>query len=85
VSHPKYWMHETTGGLRVAVGNYLNRKVLSDEEIAMLRAYLKQWIMAEVGADDDVKKLRDTVDDIGSRSAIDRWLYAADQCGIDPL
>lgn len=85
MSHPKYWMRETGGGLRVAVAHYLNREPLSDEEIGLIRAYLKQWIDAQVWDDEDVKDLRATVDAIASRSAIDRWLYQADQIKIDPL
>jgi hypothetical protein len=81
---PGYWMYESSGALRPAIAAYLNRAVLTDAEISTIRAYLKQWIMADVWPD-DVQKLRDTVDDIGSRSAIDRWLYQADAIGIDPL
>lgn len=82
---PGYWMYETSGALRPAIVHYLNRQVLSDEEIGAIRAYLKQWIMADGWLDDAVEKLRADVDHIGSRSAIDRWLYACDQVGIDPL
>lgn len=80
---PGYWMFETSGALRPAIAHYLNREVLSDEEIALIRAYFKQWI--EGGDFRGVDKLKETVDQIGSRSAIDRWLYQADQLGIDPL
>jgi hypothetical protein len=82
MSPPGYWKYETGGALRPAIVHYLNRQVLTDEEIAVIRAYLKQWIEGDF---DGVDKLRASVDAIGSRSAIDRWLYQADQLGIDPF
>jgi hypothetical protein len=83
---PDYWMYETSGALRPAIAAYLNRAVLTDEEIAVIRAYLKQWIMADCwGPDADLKRLRAEVGSLGSRSAIDRWLSLAEQIGIDPL
>lgn len=86
MKEPGYWMYESSGALRPAIAAYLNRAVLSDEEIGTIRAYLKQWIMADCwGPDRDLKGLRAEVDSLGSRSAIDRWLGRAEQIGIDPL
>lgn len=91
---PGYWMHETSGVLRPAVETFLAGGPLSPAQIAALRAYLRQWIMAPVwdgnpfaGLEDRaaLAELRDTVDDLATREAIARWLgYAADE-GIDPL
>lgn len=83
---PGYWMYETSGALRPAIVAYLNRDVLTDGQIAAIRAYLRQWIMAECwGPDRDLQGLRAEIDSLGSRSAIERWLGRAEEIGIDPL
>lgn len=45
---PKYWRHETGGELRVAVENYLYNRLLTVRQLALLRAYLSQWIDSPV-------------------------------------
>jgi hypothetical protein len=82
---PGYWIYETSGALRPAIVHYLNRDVLSDAEIAVIRAYLRQWIMADGWLDDAVEELRAEIDSLGSRSAIERWLGRAEAVGIDPI
>lgn len=82
---PGYWMHETSGVLRPAVEAYLNGEPMTDEQIAVMRAYLRQWIAAPVWVGDGVELLRATVDDIACRHGIDIWLDAAMKEGIDPL
>ena len=83
---PGYWMYETGGALRPAIVAYLYREPLTDEQISVIRHYLAQWIYAR-GFDggEGVGLLRDTIGGLKSRSAIDRWLYRADELGIDPL
>lgn len=82
---PGYWMHETSGVLRPAVEAYLNGEPMTDEQIAAMRAYLRQWIAAPVWTGNGVELLRATVDDISCRHGIDVWLDAAMKEGIDPL
>ena len=82
---PGYWMYETGGALRPAIVAYLNREVLDDEQIAVIRHYLAQWIYARGFDGEGVGQLRDTIGGLKSRQAIDQWLYRADQLGIDPL
>lgn len=91
---PRYWMHETTGVLRPAVEAYLLNKSLSPEEIATMRAYLRQWVMSPVWdqnphateTDRDIlAELRDAIDRLHTREAIDLWLYDAVALGMDPL
>lgn len=80
---PGFWMQETSGVLRPAVEAYLRGAPLAPDQIAALRAYLRQWIAAPLwhGVDD----LRDAVDGLTTREAIARWLTHADELGIDPL
>lgn len=82
---PGYWMYETSGVLRPAVEAYLHRKLMTGEQVAAVRAYLRQWIDAPVWAGPDIDLLRDGIDTLTSREAIERWLDDAEACGIDPL
>ena len=91
---PGYWMAETSGVLRPAVEAYLDGGPLTAEHIASLRAYLRQWIMAEVwdgnphaGGEERARlaNLRAGIDDLTTRAAIARWLDDATDIGLDPL
>lgn len=79
-----FWMHETSGVLRPAVEAYLKGQPMSDEHIAAMRAYLRQW-MAGPWEGETVDALRAGVDQLTSRQAIRDWLRQAEVEGIDPL
>lgn len=79
---PGYWKDETSGVLRPAVEAYLSGSEMSDEQIAAMRAYLRQWIASGWGNADH---LRAKVGDLQTRRQIDRWLANALRVGIDPL
>jgi hypothetical protein len=81
-----YWMNETSGVLRPAVTAYFNGDSLTVYQIAVLRAYLSQWIMdphwqptANLGL------LRSTVPYLRTRQDLDRWIDTALEDGIEPL
>lgn len=76
-------MAESTGVLRPAVEAYLHGEPLTPEQIAAMRAYLRQWIFA--GWPCDVEELRAGIDGLTCRTAITAWLNRAEQLGIDPL
>jgi hypothetical protein len=79
-----FWMRETSGVLRPAIEAYLAGGGMTAEQIAAMRAYLRQWIAGNwVGA--DLESLRLDVDGLTSRAAIERWLDRAMDAGIDPL
>jgi hypothetical protein len=80
---PHYWVYETTGALARVIERYLISKPLNEEEIAIMRAYLRQWIMAPQWANAD--ELRASVLKIRNNRDIERWLDAALDQGIDPL
>jgi hypothetical protein len=82
---PGFWMHETSGVLRPAIEAYLYRRPMSEEQIAAMRAYLRQWIMAPAWQGDVAEELRRRIDELRSRAAIDAWLTLAEGAGIDPL
>jgi hypothetical protein len=91
---PGYWMYETSGVLRPAVEAYLNHEPLTGQQIAALRAYLRQWIMASAWdrnphaspkTNANFAEMRAAVDGLTSREAIASWLTRAIDMGIDPL
>jgi hypothetical protein len=82
---PGYWMNETSGVLRPAVRAYLLDEEMTPAQIAAMRAYLRQWIMAPGFFGEDVDQLRRDVDGLTTQAAIRRWIRVADRIGIDPL
>lgn len=80
---PGYWMYETSGVLRPVVEDYLHHRPLTEEQVALMRAYLSQWIM--LGAWEGARQLRADVATIRTTEDVTRWLYAAERVGIDPL
>ena len=82
---PGYWMHETTGVLRPAVEAYLAGDAMTREQVAAMRAYLRQWIAAPAWKGRKARFLRRSIDSLTSREAIRSWLTIASEEGIDPL
>jgi len=78
-------MNETSGQLRAVVEAYLNRRQLTDLQITLMRAYLRQWIFAPGWQGPVVDDLRQRIDTLTTRKAIDEWLDIALAGGIDPL
>jgi hypothetical protein len=76
-------MDETSGVLKPAIVAYLNHEAMTDAQVAAMRAYLRQWIMADVWI--DVEPLRAKIDSLTSRRAIKSWLDQAAEINIDPL
>jgi hypothetical protein len=84
VGAPGYWMNETSGVLRPAVEAYLSRNPMTPDQIAAMRAYLRQWIASEWRGP-GILQLRDLVDAIQTAGDISVWLNLAEARGIDPL
>ena len=91
---PGYWMYETSGMLRPAIERYLTGAALTEEDLAALRAYLRQWIKAPIWDQNPhagpaerawLARMRTRIDDLTSRKAISDWLADAIDGGIDPL
>lgn len=82
---PGFWTNETSGVLRPAVEAYLNGGPMTPDQIAAMRAYLRQWIFAPAWKGREVRFLRKAIDDLNSRPAIRSWLAIAEEAGIDPL
>ena len=71
--------------LRPAVRAYLGGEVMTPLQIATLRAYLRQWIMAPHFMGDAVETLRGEIDGLTTQAALRRWIYGAIDAGVDPL
>jgi hypothetical protein len=90
---PKYWMHETSGQLAAAIQRYLrSRRLMKVRDVAMMRAYFRQWINSPVWDQNphessraNLGELRRTVEEIVSVEGIDMWLRLAEHAGLDPL
>ena len=81
-----FWMYETTGVLRPVIEAYLLTDApLTVEQVAAMRAYLRQWIYDPAWVGPGIHQLRCMVDGIHTRADITRWLDLAMDSGIDPL
>ena len=85
MTEPGFWMNETSGVLRPVVEKYLHGSELTPLEVNIMRAYLRQWIMAPVWRGPEIDGLRDMIDSLHSTAQIRTWLERALEAGIDPL
>jgi hypothetical protein len=84
-SDSDFWMYETSGVLRPVVRAYLNGKPMTAKHIAAIRTYLRVWVFAPEFDGDGVEALRQTVDGLASREAIEDWLAMARKEWVSPL
>jgi hypothetical protein len=84
-SDPDFWMYDTSGVLRPAVRAYLKGKPLTAKDIAAIRTYFTVWVFAPEFDGGGVEALRQTVDGLASRGAIDDWLAMARKEWVSPL
>jgi hypothetical protein len=82
---PLYWMNETSGQLHAAVRAYLHGDQLTDDQVNLMRAYVRQWIEAPVWKGPKIPWLRQAVNRITSHRELQTWLRVAELDGIDPL
>jgi hypothetical protein len=82
---PNYWMNETTGVLRPVIEKYLRGDALDGAECATMRAYCRQWIMADGFVGEDVMALRREVHTLTNNAAVRTWMEKAFEANVDPL
>lgn len=83
---PKYWRYETSGILAPTIEAYLNGKPLTIRQIALMRAYLYQWVASPVwGPSGVLEVLRIRVAAIKTVEDIRAAIRAGLEIGIDPL
>jgi hypothetical protein len=80
-------MYETSGVLRPAVTANLKGNAMTAKDIAAIRVrtYLRVWIFAPEFDGDGVEALRQTVDGLASREAIEDWPATARKEWVSPL
>jgi hypothetical protein len=87
-------MSETSGELAPAITRYLEARPLFVRDIALIRAYLRQWIDSDVwdanpSQDDDgrmeLSRLRKMARAITCQRDIEVWIAEAVGFGVDPL
>jgi hypothetical protein len=92
MAEPGYWMNEVSGKLRPVIEAYLHDEPMTGEQIAIMRAYLRQWIGSDVwdwntGAEGRawLAGMRLACDALLSREAIELWIDRAIDAGLDPI
>jgi hypothetical protein len=85
MSHSDFWMYDTSGVLRPAIRAYLKGKPMTAKDITAIRTYLRVWVFAPEFDGDGVEPLRQTVDGLASREAIEDWLATARKEWVSPL
>ena len=90
-------MNETGGKLAPAIKRLIDDELLSDDDILLIRAYLRQWIDSPVwdmnpdGSAQSAEarrllgELRIRARTIKNRLEIDQWIGVAVEFGMDPL
>jgi hypothetical protein len=89
---PKYWKYEAGGNLVPAMERYLALDALTVQDIALIVAYLRQWVDSPVWQMNPYATGFDNLDDLRSRTARARSKRDIDECvslaidlGMDPL
>jgi len=71
--------------LRPVIEAYLQGRAMTGQDVATMRAYLRQWMASPAWAGEGIAELRTDIDKLTSRAAIKAWLNRALDFGIDPL
>lgn len=83
---PKHWQQETSGALKSVVWAYLTHERLTLYQIALLRAYLKQWVYSPVWkGSTELDGLREQVTEATTQRDLDCCIELAVHMGLDPL
>jgi hypothetical protein len=85
MSNSDFWMCDTRGVLRPAIRAYLKGKPMTAKHIVAIRTYLRVWVFAPEFDGNGVEALRQTVDGLASREAIEDWLATARKEWVSPL
>jgi hypothetical protein len=86
MSSPGYWMNEIGGLLREVVEAYLKGLPLTEDDVGMMRDYLRQWVESDMWTEGpELDTLRKHVKRIKTREDIDACVWEAVDLGMDPL
>jgi hypothetical protein len=79
-------MEEITGKLAVAVEQYLQGEPLTDDQLAIIKLYLKQYLERAVIDDSaDRKRLLSRIDRLRTTRDIERFADELSEVGVEPF
>lgn len=85
-SPPRFWMEETTGKLAEAVEVYMRSEPLSDEQLELIKIYLRQYVqravMDETG---DRRRLLERIEKLRRVGDLVRLADSLAEAGLEPF
>ncbi len=81
---PLHWRKETSGILAPACRRFLHGEPLSDDDLQLIRTYLRQW-MGGPWQGPNIRGLRASLPLLTTRARLEAWTAAALANGIDPF
>ena len=83
---PRFWMDETTGKLAEAIEVYMRTEPLSDEQLALLKVYLRQYVeRAVISQDADRRKLLERIEKLRRVADVERLADSLSEAGVEPF
>ncbi len=83
---PRFWMEETTGQLAAAIEVYMRGEPLSDEQLELIKLYLRQYVERAVIAQDANRgKLLERIARLKRVEDVERLADALSDAGIEPF
>jgi hypothetical protein len=83
---PRFWMEEQTGALAEAVETYMRSEPLSEQQLDLLRLYLRQYIeRAVLSVGTNRNKLLARIEKLRRTSDIERFADELAECGVEPF
>ena len=83
---PRFWMEETTGKLGEAIEVYMRSEPLSEEQLELIKIYLRQYIERTIIAEDaSRRKFLERVEKLRRVGDIERLADSLSEAGVEPF
>jgi hypothetical protein len=83
---PYFWMEEQSGALAPAVSGYMNGEALDQQQVGLIRQYLRQYLERAVLTGDAKRQLLlDRLAKLRSTRDIERFADELAEYGIEPF
>lgn len=83
---PRFWMEETTGALAAVIEIYMRSEPLSEQQLDLIRIYLRQYVERAVIAEDaDRPRFLERIDKLKRVGDLERLADALSEAGIEPF
>ena len=80
-----YWKHKNSTALHRAIDLFLCDEPMTDDQIAVVREYFRQWIEDPAWDGPKAKWLRAEIDNLKTHDALFCWRFGAKIHGMDPI